>query len=177
MDANFAKLMRLINQIDNNSKSEEEQYDLDMGQEISQPEEVSLDIEEIEPFDMSELDDSDNIEIEEPIVDGNIQDELESHEEEQKQKKEILCWRDTINFINTAKSLSEFLAEVLFNPEKWVGSVPEYEDYTSNGLYHILGMTGDGLIVTLEYVNLDNEIVYVTLTLSNDGVNVVKVEK
>ena len=67
---------------------------------------------------------------------------------------------------------------MLYNTEKWIGTVSGYEEYSSNGMYHILGLTGtDGLIVTLEYTNLDNEVVYVTVTISNNNVTVVKVEK
>lgn len=190
MDAQFSNILRFLKSIEepveqeietvdqeqvdyNNSLLKDYAVDNIEPEVTNEPDIFSNDIEHdtIENFVIPELEDISS------ELEGDIEQELEQANEVE-DKPEVLCWRDTINFINSAKALSECLGDVLYNTEKWIGTISGYEEYSSNGMYHILGLTGtDGLIVTLEYTNLDNEVVYVTVTISNNNVTVVKVEK
>lgn len=86
---------------------------------------------------------------------------------------ELVAWVDTTNFVISARRLTEFLGEVLYNPDSYIGTIEGYEDYAATGNYYITGMTSvQGLNVSLVFENMDDETVFVNILLNDDGVKI-----
>lgn len=113
--------------------------------------------EEIEPMDNASIDRS----------------QYQQHTPSEQSPQDIVAWADTTNFIISAKRLSEFLGEVLYNPDKYIATIEGYEDYMPTGAYYITGMTStQGMIVSLTFENMNDELIFVNVILNDEGVEI-----
>lgn len=135
--------------------------------------EDDFDFEDEEDFDC--VNDCEEIQYVEP--DPNVMcDELPDTPTDATTEKDIIAWADTTNFVISAKRLTEFLGDVLFQPDRWIGSIQGYEDYMCTGEYYILALNSThGLIVSLVYENIEDKGIYVTIALNDEGVTLLKV--
>lgn len=148
------------------------------------------DFDDIEPEDYEDDFDFDDSEYVEPDV--SVSDEFEDIDdddvqmgvpedeqpEEVKNDRDIIAWADTTNFVISAKRLSEFLGDVLFQPERWIGDIEGYEDFMCTGEYYILSLNSThGLIVSLVYENIEDKGIYVTISLNEEGVAILKINE
>lgn len=191
---NFNKIWKDIRQMDTSfpGYKEEDPTQEDFNNEVCG--DCSIDnFEDIEPEDFEDefdFDDSEYIEPDRSVSDEfDFEDNFEYDEpmaipsedeqpEEVKNDRDIIAWADTTNFVISAKRLSEFLGDVLFQPERWIGDIDGYEDYMCTGEYYILSLNSThGLIVSLVYENIEDKGIYVTISLNEEGVNILKINE
>lgn len=90
----------------------------------------------------------------------------------------VTPWLDVSSFTNDVMIATSRITDIVYNTERWIGTLDGLEEYEATGQYFIMAMTAvDGLVVSLVYRDLTSAVAVVTIAYKNDTVKILSVEK